>query len=280
MKRLIAIALALAASVAFGATTLPVQLLNPTGSSSGQTIVSSGASSAPAWGGVGLSGIAAIGANTLIGNATSGSATPTAVTVTGCNGAAQALQWTNGSGFGCNSAVATSGANTNITSLAAGTTLNTPNITGVTSGSLPSAGSVGEYVCAQVTNGGSPTGCQTNSATPVSLTTNTAANVASLSLTSGFWQICGNIYFSPNASTVVTQLVGQIAQTSATLGAPPNFGSGFLWGGSVTGLAMAQPVGCRVLWFSSTTTVYLVAQSSFTTNTNSAYGFIWALRFH
>lgn len=56
-------------------------------------------------------------ANTIIGNATGSPASPTAVTVTGCDGAAQALQWTNGSGFGCNSNIATSGANANITSL-------------------------------------------------------------------------------------------------------------------------------------------------------------------
>lgn len=280
MKKLLIVLIALLANIAFGATLVPVQLLNPTGSSSGQTIVSTGASSAPGWGGLGLSGLSAISANTLVGNATASSAAPTAVTVTGCNGAGQALQWTNGSGFGCNSAVATSGANANITSLAAGTTLNTPNVTGVVNSTVASAGSIGEYVCAQVTNGGAPTGCQTNSSTPVALTTGTAANVASLSLTAGFWQICGDIYFSPNAATVMTQLVGQISQTSATLGTPPNFGSGFLWNGSVTGVTQGYVTGCRVLWFSSTTSVYLVAQSAFTTNTNSAYGFIWAVRFH
>ena len=117
MKNLIAFFVSIFASVSFGSTTVPVQLINPTGSSSGQAIVSTGASSAPAWGGVGLNGIAAIAANTVIGNATGSTASPTAITVTGCNGAAQALQWTNGSGFGCNSGIATSGANANITSL-------------------------------------------------------------------------------------------------------------------------------------------------------------------
>jgi hypothetical protein len=75
-----------------------------------------------ATGKVGLGSLAAQAANTVVGNATASSATPTAITVTGCNGAAQALQWTNGSGFGCNSALATSGANANITSLSGITT--------------------------------------------------------------------------------------------------------------------------------------------------------------
>jgi hypothetical protein len=67
--------------------------------------------------GITYANLAQAGANTLLGNATGSTANVTAVTVTGCNGAAQALQWTNGSGFGCNSGVATSGANANITSL-------------------------------------------------------------------------------------------------------------------------------------------------------------------
>ncbi|WP_105132348.1 hypothetical protein [Burkholderia sp. BE12] len=75
-----------------------------------------------ATGKVGLPNLAAQAANTIIGNATSSSATPTAITVAGCNGAAQALQWTNGSGFQCNSSIATSGANANITSLSGLTT--------------------------------------------------------------------------------------------------------------------------------------------------------------
>lgn len=118
MKRLLTfLALTFAAAASFGATLNPVQLLNPSGSTAGQAIVSTGASSAPAWGNVTATALAAQAANTVIGNATGSSASPTAITVTGCNGAAQALQWTNGSGFGCNSAIATSGANTNITSL-------------------------------------------------------------------------------------------------------------------------------------------------------------------
>ncbi|HDR9236390.1 hypothetical protein [Burkholderia vietnamiensis] len=72
--------------------------------------------------GIALSNIAQIAANTLLGNATGSTASVTAVTVIGCNGAAQALQWTNGSGFQCNSSIATSGANANITSLSGLTT--------------------------------------------------------------------------------------------------------------------------------------------------------------
>lgn len=76
-------------------------------------------------GNIGLSSLAAQAANTILANATGSSASPTAIPMAGCNGAAQALQYTNGGGasaFSCNSNIATSGANANITSLTGLTT--------------------------------------------------------------------------------------------------------------------------------------------------------------
>ena len=52
MKKILFGLAALYSSFAFSATLVPIQLLNPTGSSSGQAIVSTGASTAPAWGNV------------------------------------------------------------------------------------------------------------------------------------------------------------------------------------------------------------------------------------
>lgn len=49
MKRLLACALLALTSAAFGATLNPVQLLNPTGSTAGQAIVSTGPTTAPGW---------------------------------------------------------------------------------------------------------------------------------------------------------------------------------------------------------------------------------------
>jgi hypothetical protein len=68
MKKLFAAIIALTASIAFGATTVPVQLLNPTGSTSGQTIVSSGPGNAPAWGNIPVANVT--GAPSLSGNNT------------------------------------------------------------------------------------------------------------------------------------------------------------------------------------------------------------------
>jgi hypothetical protein len=105
MKKIFAALLALATSVAFGATLSPITLLNPAGSTSGQAIVSTGASSAPAWGGIGVNGIAAIAANTVLANATGSSANPTAFAMPSCSTGTSALQWTSGTGFTCASSL-------------------------------------------------------------------------------------------------------------------------------------------------------------------------------
>lgn len=61
------------------------------------------------WPGFPLSGLAAQAANTAIGNATAGSASPTALTMPSCSTTASALTWTTSGGstaFGCNTLVA------------------------------------------------------------------------------------------------------------------------------------------------------------------------------
>ena len=55
--------------------------------------------------GLPVSGVAAIGTNTVVGNATNGSASPTALSMTSCSTSASAVTWTTNTGFGCNTAV-------------------------------------------------------------------------------------------------------------------------------------------------------------------------------
>lgn len=77
MKRILtaAIAALALASTAFGASFAPVQLLNPAGSTAGQAIVSTGPSSAPAWGSVSTAALTGI---VPIANGGTGAATATA----------------------------------------------------------------------------------------------------------------------------------------------------------------------------------------------------------
>lgn len=51
--------------------------------------------------GLPVGGIASIGANTVIGNATGATTSPSAVTMPSCSGANQAVNWTSGTGPGC-----------------------------------------------------------------------------------------------------------------------------------------------------------------------------------
>lgn len=107
MKRLCAFFL-LALSCAASATTFnPIQLLNPAGSVAGQAIVSTGPTTVAAWGGIGLSGISAIAANTVLANATASSASPTAFAMPSCSATGTALNWTTSTGFTCQTGLAT-----------------------------------------------------------------------------------------------------------------------------------------------------------------------------
>ncbi|MFM0630785.1 hypothetical protein [Paraburkholderia xenovorans] len=109
IKRILAGTLALVSGLAFGTTLVPIQLLNPAGSAAGQAIVSTGSSSAPAWGSVTATALGAQAANTVVANATGSSASPTAFAMPSCSTSTSALQWANGTGFTCyaNSATAT-----------------------------------------------------------------------------------------------------------------------------------------------------------------------------
>lgn len=102
MKRILVAALAAFASLAFGATTVPLALINPAGSTSGQAIVSTGAGSAPAWGNVTANSLAPVAANTVIANFTASAAAPVAFTMPTCSTAGRALQY-SGSGIVCTS---------------------------------------------------------------------------------------------------------------------------------------------------------------------------------
>jgi hypothetical protein len=137
-----------------------------------------------------------------------------------------------------------------------------------------SAGNVGEIVVSSVASGSA-----------VGLTTATGANVTSISLTAGDWELDGQVDFSPAATTSVTQYNASVSLTSATL-SPQAGGSGLEQDATFTINQAAQvPVSTFManvktsrLSIASTTTVFLVAQAVFTVSTLSAYGTIRARR--
>lgn len=119
------------------------------------------------------------------------------------------------------------------------------------------------------------------SGSAVSLTTATPANVTNISLPVGIWEVFGAVGFSEGASTVTTEQVAAINTVSATLPTWPAAGVSMARqsGTATTGDGSILPTSpCRITVTSGTTTVYLVAQATFTTSTNAAYGEIRAVR--
>lgn len=141
----------------------------------------------------------------------------------------------------------------------------TAGIVGTTLADNANAGSIGEYL--------------TNTATGVALTSGTAANVVTLSLTAGDWDVSGIVTFVNPGTTTYTGFIVGISTTSATqptsnTGALVNFQLPFTTG---VNQALATPSNVRIN-VSTTTTVYLVATAGFGTSTLTANGFISARR--
>lgn len=115
------------------------------------------------------------------------------------------------------------------------------------------------------------------SGSAVSLTTATTANITSISLTAGDWQVFGTVAFNPDTTTTTTYMKAGISTTSATLGAQ----------GSFTSLPVAiadnaedavVPTPFVHVNVSATTTVYLVGRAAFAASTMTGYGQIIAWR--
>jgi hypothetical protein len=174
--------------------------------------------------------------------------------------------------FAQTSGVASSGANSNITSLSGVTAINTPggiDIKGTNTNDSAAAGDVGEYIESSVLVGSA-----------VNLTSDVAANVTSISLTAGDWDVSaiGRIHAN-NASTSFTQGLASISATSATLDAVNQvntFSAAAVPGNGVNYAALGVP-STRIS-LAATTTIYLVCRAKFTVSTAQAYGVISARR--
>lgn len=130
------------------------------------------------------------------------------------------------------------------------------------------AGMVGEYIEATLASGSS-----------VSLTTDVAANVISISLTPGDWDVYGQSSFTTAATTSITRLMTSISATSNTLDNTVGKLARFVTPAIVPGAEFnTQPVGPFRVSLSATTTIYLVVRGTFTVSTLTAFGFIRARR--
>lgn len=141
-------------------------------------------------------------------------------------------------------------------------TITTANLVGTSTNDNAAAGSVGEYV--------------SGSATSVSLSNGTAKNITSISLTAGDWDCWGSVQIAPSGT--MTVIAGGINTTTATFNTASSAFAQLNLSGWTAGGTNAFSVGQLRLSLSGTTTVFLIAQSNFSTGTTSGNGYIGARR--
>lgn len=140
-------------------------------------------------------------------------------------------------------------------------TINQPNIVGVTTNSNAAAGSVGELISSVV-----------NAAAAVNITNNVDANVTSIALTAGDWDVTGNVTFIPTIGLTSSSYIW-ISTTSATRPDASLY--------SVTGSASftyGAPAPYTRISINGLTTIYLSCRGEFSSGTCKACGGIYARR--
>lgn len=134
------------------------------------------------------------------------------------------------------------------------------------------AGYLGEYISSTVLTGSA-----------VSLSSGSAADITTISLTAGDWDVSGVVVFKETSSTVLASAACWINNASATVPTPPNNGMYSLiqpnYGSAGgTGNIAAVPIASGRWSLSTTTTIYLSGVATWTTSTMTAFGFIGARR--
>lgn len=137
---------------------------------------------------------------------------------------------------------------------------------GTTTNDNAAAGNIGQYLQAQLASGSA-----------IVLASGTPANVISLAVPAGDWDMWGQVDYVPGATTVPTLLQQGTNFVSGTLGAQDTFSS-MPFPTAVGANLIALPVPMVRISVSVTTTIFLVTSPTFTTSTLSAYGTILARR--
>ncbi len=214
--------------------------VNLAGNNAGTKVLQEDASGVPSW--------AAAGAGTLTGP---GSSTDNAL-----------IRWDGTGGTVTQNSEITLGDSDGKLTRTAGI-----SISGTNTNDSAASGYVGEFIESTILVGSA-----------VSLTTNTTANVTSISLTAGDWDVFGNVALNPGGGTALSKIVASISTTSATEPTIPNGGAFVLTNFSDSNANDVIPVGMKRLSLSGTTTVYLTARVVFTVSTMGAYGYLGARR--
>jgi hypothetical protein len=140
---------------------------------------------------------------------------------------------------------------------------------GTTTNDNAAAGNVGEFISSDIASGSA-----------VALTAGVPANITSISLTAGDWDVWVVGQFTGGATTTVTALEVGVSATSATF--DQTLGRQALQAyNSFAVFTVASPVtivtGTRFS-LAATTTIFFVAEAVFAVNTCSGYGTLMARR--
>jgi hypothetical protein len=134
---------------------------------------------------------------------------------------------------------------------------------GVTDGSVPAAGLVGEVLTAASAGG-------------TSVPNQTPVNIVTLLLSPGDWDVWGTMMVMPTVGT--TQIYGSVSTVSATLNGNDQRYGHQLAGGATFGSLSSIPVPAITVNVSVPTNVYLVAQAAFASGTCTGGGKLIARR--
>lgn len=142
-------------------------------------------------------------------------------------------------------------------------------LTGTITNDDAPAGIIGEYISSEVLSGSA-----------VSLTTTVVANVTSISLTGGDWDVWANAGTKGDVGTTLFEFNSSISATSATLATTNDKLSTLAPSSTVfgNGALITNVVGPTRISLPSAVTIYLVARASFSGGACSAYGKISARR--
>jgi len=144
-----------------------------------------------------------------------------------------------------------------------------PQIIGVTNGSVAPAGQVGETVQVLVPIGSA-----------VSLSTGTAANVMSLKLNPGSWNVEGNINYTATSASVTAGSLWAAGTNTVSATLPTDGSEVQELATALTTTTFKQGIGlpAKVYNISTPTTIYLVTSAAFTAGSVAAYGSMIAER--
>lgn len=145
---------------------------------------------------------------------------------------------------------------------------NGSQVAGTATNDDATAGNIGEYISSTVLIGAA-----------VSLTSTVSADITTISLSEGDWDINAVVITNPGALTATSQYQAWIGTVSATQPTNPN-GGGSTGSGAALGASSGvfMNMGPMRISLASPATIYLSTAVTFATSTMSAYGFIGARR--